>query len=207
MGIMIRGVELELHPEGEALSDHIRREKDFFEAPILDYIRNNFPVHGTILDIGANIGNHSVYFANFLKYRQILAFEPIPENYVLLTINCAHYTGFYPFKFAISKQECLIRLRPNKTNMGASMIDPEGPVEVISLPLDRLSLYDCTLIKLDVEYHEPEVLLGAYVTLQKNKPLILIEDSAQEYAKLLPDYDCIMGWEEEKSYLYKWRGV
>ena len=204
--IFIRGVNLKLHPEGEALSDHIRRENDFFESHILDFIRDNFPVHGTILDVGANVGNHSAYFANFLKYRQILAFEPIPDNYILLVQNCAFYRAFYPFKFAISNQEQLIHLTPNKANMGASMVTPDGEIEVIAIPLDLLNLYDCTLIKLDVEYHEPKVLLGAYKTIEKNKPLILIEDSAEEYAKLLPDYDCIQGWDEDRTYLYKWVG-
>lgn len=205
--VSIRGVNLELHPVGEALSDHIRLKGDFFEAQILDFIGDNFPVHGTILDVGANIGNHSAYFAKFLQYRQLLAFEPVPENYILLVQNCAYYKSFYPFKFALSDHERLIRIEPNKSNMGASQIKDDGSVEVLAIPLDWFCLYDCTLIKLDVEYHEPKVLFGAQNTIQKNKPLILIEDSAKEYEPLLPDYDCIMGWEEEKTYLYKWKNT
>lgn len=208
--VLLRGAELKLHEFGEALSEHIRRENDYFEAEILDYIQGNFPVHGTIVDIGANIGNHSLYFARYLKYRQILAFEPVPDNYILLVSNVARYNGFYPFKFAISNQEKLIHLRPNRTNMGASEVieNPESSdVEVIALPLDRFSLYDVTLMKIDVEWHEPQVLQGAYTTIEKNKPLILIEDSNKEYEKLLPHYECIMAWDHHKTYLYKWRGT
>lgn len=203
--VSIRGIELKLHPEGEALSDHIRRENDFFEAEILDFIKSNFPVHGTIVDIGANIGNHSTYFARFLKYRQILAFEPVPANYVLLAANCAYYNGFYSFKFGITNQEKMLHVFQKFDNMGASMVHEEGTIEVIGIPLDRFSLYDVTLIKIDVEWHEPEVLQGAYATIQRNKPLILIEDVRDEYAELLPDYEKIQSWPQHGTYLYKWK--
>lgn len=202
--VLIRGVELSLHPEGEALSDHIRDRNDFFEVEILEYIKGNFPVHGTIVDIGANIGNHSAYFASFLKYRQILAFEPVPANYILLTKNCAHYRGFYPFKFGITNQEKMLQIEPNRGNMGASEVREGGSVEVIGIPLDRMALYDVSLVKIDVEWHEPEVLQGAYATIQKNKPLILIEDVRDEYGRLLPDYTKIGSWPEHRTYLYKW---
>lgn len=202
---LIRGIPFELHPAGEALSDHIRREKDFFEAEILDYIKDNFPIHGTIVDIGANIGNHSIFFAKFLQYRQILAFEPVPDNYILLTLNCARFQGFYPFKLALGSENKIVNIAPNWENMGASMVDKDGKLEIMAIPLDLISLYDCTLIKIDVEYYEPEVLKGAYLTIQKNKPLILIEDVKEEYSALLPDYECIRQWKEHGTYLYRWK--
>lgn len=203
--VLLRGVEFDLHPEGEALSDHIRREEDFFEAEILDYIRDNHAAHGTIVDVGANIGNHSTYFANFLKYRQILAFEPVPDNFVLLAKNCARYTGVYPFKIAVSNQRDIVSIQTNRSNMGASQVDPNGDVATLAIPIDILGLYDCSLIKIDVEYYEPMVIQGMYNTLRTNHPLILIEDSAKEYAALLPDYELEEGWDEHKTYLYKWK--
>lgn len=199
---LVRGIPFNLHPPGEAVSDAIRRTGDFFEAEILDYLRDYFPEHGTILDIGANIGNHSIYFANFLKYRQILAFEPIPANYILLTENCAFYNAFYPFKFGITDKEKLLRIEPNISNMGASEVRLDGSVEVIGIPLDLLSLYDVTLLKIDVEWHEPEVISGAANLIRKNKPLILIEDVRNEYGGLLTDYKLIKGWPEHRTYLW-----
>lgn len=202
--VSIRGIPFELHPQGEMFSDAIRRDEDFFEAEILDYIADNYPVHGTIVDIGANIGNHSLFFCNKLQYRQILAFEPVPDNYILLTINCARYRGFYPFKFALDSHIGLVNIAPQHSNMGASFVSPEGTIEVVAIPLDLFSLYDCTLIKIDVELYEPEVLRGAYLTISKNRPLILIEDANQEYGHLLPDYKMIKAWPEHKTYLYGW---
>jgi len=202
--VLIRGVNLNLHPIGEALSDHIRRENDFFEAEILDFIRDNFPTHGTILDVGANIGNHSAYFANFLNYRQIVAFEPVPENYVLLVQNCAYYNGFYPFKWAVTDKDTSLRISPKFDNMGASFVNREGTLEVVGVPLDNLSLYDVTLLKIDVEWHEPEVLAGARALIEKNRPLILIEDTKDEYADLFPNYRKIKGWPQHGTYLYRW---
>ena len=62
-----------------------------FEGEELDILFDFLePLHssfraGTALDIGANIGNHSIYFAD--HFRTILAFEPNPTAFALLSFN------------------------------------------------------------------------------------------------------------------------
>ena len=41
--------------------------------------------NGTVLDIGANIGNHSLFFSNY--FYKVLSFEPHPKIFKVLAIN------------------------------------------------------------------------------------------------------------------------
>jgi len=68
--------------------DHIGRQiaaSGYYEKIMLTFIRDNIE-RGTYVDAGANIGNHSVYFAKECLCR-VLAFEPDIENFRLLEEN------------------------------------------------------------------------------------------------------------------------
>jgi hypothetical protein len=68
---------------------------------------------------------------------------------------------------------------------------------------DLLLLQPVTLMKIDVEWYEPQVLLGAKNIMESDKPLILIEDAKGEYAQLLPpEYELLQAWLAHKTYLY-----
>jgi FkbM family methyltransferase len=132
-----------------------------------------------ILDIGANIGNHTVYWAK--AGRSVTAFEPNPPIVKLLRSN-------------ISRNH----LEPNVTvraqALGASeahgsthqILDGNvGSVEVVAgqgeidiVPLDTIVLSRPALIKIDVEGHESEVITGAVRSLQEWRPLVVAEGSA-----------------------------
>jgi FkbM family methyltransferase len=203
--LKIRGIEINLHPD-EALSNHIRRERDFFEADILDYLRDFHGAQKVIVDAGANIGNHAVYFANFLKYDSILCFEPLPDNFRLLELNLA-YPNIELHQLALSDNKATLKMAPNKGNMGASRIYENGSIEIGAITLDSLNLQNVTLLKIDVEGYEPLVLEGAKDTISRCHPLILIEDGNSTYANLLPtNYVLEKSWPKHKTYLYKWTG-
>ena len=56
--------------------------------------------NSTCLDIGANIGNHSVFFANF--FSNIYSFEPYPDSYYLLKFNSKNFNNIKTFNFGAS---------------------------------------------------------------------------------------------------------
>mgnify|MGYP000541176999 CR=1 FL=1 len=190
----IRNIEFKLH-EDEALSNHIRREQDFFEPDILDYLKDHHPTQNLIIDAGANIGNHSIYFANFLKYKEIYCFEPLEVNFRVLKSNLP-YPNIQLFQKALSDKGKTLKMSANTGNMGASKIDLNGDTEVEAITLDSLNLENVSLLKIDVENHEPQVLIGAQETIQRCKPLILIEDWNETYAKLLPNYILEKAWRQ-----------
>jgi FkbM family methyltransferase len=205
----VRGIPFLLH-EDEDLSNAIRRSKDFWEGDILDYIRDNFPTHSVILDIGANIGNHTVYFATYLNYTKIVAFEPVARNFFLLQQNIQKFSGsrLLVYQRGLSDKAEWTGIEPNVGNLGASEIHADGSERVYVDTVDNVAEWwyaPITLMKIDVEWHEPQVLRGAEKTIQKHKPLILIEDTKREYGKLLPDYEMIMAWEHHNTFLYRWK--
>ncbi len=203
--MLIRGIEIALH-ENEDLSNHIRLTGDFFEAEILDYLQDHHKIQKVVLDIGANIGNHTTYFANFLDCGVIMAFEPVPENFELLTRNTRLNMNVICYNTAVSvSSQDNFGMFVNHGNMGASQAHLDGDLRVNSLAIDDLNLDNVSLIKIDVEEHEPAVIAGAEETIQRCRPLILIEDWHREYARLLPDYEIERAWPGHQTFLYRWK--
>lgn len=196
-------VNLFVHDEGEAFSDHIAKEKDFYERNILDYIRDNYPVHDFIIDVGANIGNHSLYFDKYLDYKGVVAFEPVPDNFNLLKENVKNSYSIWCRPEAVGEVTKDVHMTINRSNMGACEINPDGPLKAHQVRLDDIFIPQVTLVKLDAEWSEPGVIEGARYLLSEDQPLVLIEDVNREYEKILPNfYRLLKGWEEHKTYLY-----
>lgn len=205
--VLLRGIELELH-EDEDFSNAIRRDGDFYEADILDYLRDNFNKHDLIIDAGANIGNHTVYFLNFLKSNGIIAFEPWEENFNLLRKNAKSGNVIF-LPYALSNKSGFLNFSPNRQNAGAGEINPEGNERVYAVTLDEALQFvenKVTLLKIDVEWHEPQLIEGAIETIEMDHPLILIEDSALSYHEILEPlgYKLYKEWPHHNTYLWKW---
>jgi hypothetical protein len=60
-----------------------------FEEHELRLCAKYIPPDAVVLDIGANIGLHSVYFAHLVPQGHVLAFEPAIETFQLLAKNVA----------------------------------------------------------------------------------------------------------------------
>ncbi len=72
-------------------TDYIQRiimsRKDYYEIDLLHKIDRYIPENATLLDIGANIGNYSIYWAVEKSAQMIYAFEPIKNTYDMLIKN------------------------------------------------------------------------------------------------------------------------
>jgi FkbM family methyltransferase len=172
-----------------------------FLDPILDNLKE-----GMALDIGANIGNHSIYFSRIFK--SVLAFEPHPQIHALLLFNSKIAPNIQVFNFGLGETTKAIHLNENWDNMGSSSIkhswvEDGGKVLVNLRRLDELELGHETisLIKIDVEGFESSVLLGAKRTIQEYQPLILIEQLESEFiGALTPSIDIL----HEEGYVFCW---
>ena len=167
--------EVILHPSPDYVSDVIRETGDFYEAAILDYLLRTFTRVGAIVDVGAMIGNHTVYFATYLPHSIVHAFEPLAANLTLLRTNVADLNvKVHPL--ALSDHDGTVRLEvPDRTNYGHAVIGSDGEV-VQARPLDAFAFLDVSLIKIDVEGHEAQVLAGAKETIARCQPWLVVED-------------------------------
>lgn len=203
--VHLREVKLELHPPPDYVSDLIRETGDFHEAAILDAIVSRIRP-GLIVDAGAMIGNHAAYFATFVRGATVEAFEPVPANFRLLWDLALRIPSINPRRMALSDHFGNVRLLTEPGNLGHSQISPDGEIGALATPLDSYRFADVSLLKIDVEGHEREVLAGARQTIERWHPLVLIEDWPGEgYGELLSGYRLAAEWQEaHQTYLYEW---
>lgn len=134
------------------------------------------------LDIGANIGNHALFFLTMLD--EVWAFEPNPKIYKLLKINCEG-TAIRTFNYGLSDRNETVYIQINRNNQGASRIlntasfEPNDSVKAIEVrrlddiyPIQKSKI---SLIKIDVEGYEFQVISGAKKTLERESPVVIFE--------------------------------
>ncbi len=138
----------------------------------------------TALDIGANIGNHSLYFSD--HFHKVLSFEPNPRTYKLLLLNAELVSNVQCFNEGLSDADTELRLETSSTNSGRSAItagDNASARLVRVKPLDSVidPSENVRLIKIDVEGHEERALIGAEETIRRNQPVILFEQHKEDF--------------------------
>ena len=155
----------------------------FFEAEALDVFSSLLPDGPrSIIDVGANIGNHTIYFAKHASADVVYPIEPNPEAIALLRENIAlnqvddridtrgigYGAGRQYGRYAIERTE--------ENNLGSTAIEESaaGDLEVVSL--DEI-IGDARVhgLKIDAEGMEFEVLAGATETISRERPLIWVE--------------------------------
>lgn len=157
----------------EYVGNTMAETRKFWEVEWLEKAVKLYPVQKTVVDIGAHIGSTSLFFKHFLKPEKLVAIEPAQDNYMLLFQNL---TDAICLKMALSNKsgDGFIRNPLEGLSAGIYKLDSDG--EPVSLrTLDSLNLDDVTLIKIDVEEHEKEVLEGGLETLKRCRPVIMLE--------------------------------
>jgi FkbM family methyltransferase len=179
-----------LHADGEFISDYIRRKGCFYELPLLHYLKKTTSFD-RVIDVGANIGNHSRFFAN--SGGSIFSIEPIKRNFELLQKNAPAATAF---NVGVGKECGSLEFVTYESCLGNSYaldafdgeIRPWGEgvnKEVVNVvTLDSLEVDAPTLVKMDVEGFELNALIGAKETLTSTKNIHLcIEIHTEETLK------------------------
>ncbi len=152
----------------------------FFELEELRFLKGRIPQGGAIIDVGANVGNHSVYFSRFLRPQRLIVFEANPQLLFVLRKNLEANgvaeadAGFLGLAVGGDERRYTLEIRdPN--NLGAGRLAGSARGEIRSVALDTVILEHVDLIKIDVEGMELEVLAGAARTIERSRPCILAE--------------------------------
>ncbi len=167
--------------------DHIQRviagTGGFYEAEMLEDLRERLAPGGLFVDVGANIGNHALFAAAVCGAR-VLAFEPSPKLAEHCAANLdANGVGERATVFRLGVGSCKgrARLRPGPAgNAGMTRLEAgQGEVEVVRLD-DVLEGMSPAAIKVDVEGMEAAVLLGAQETILRTRPVLYVETATAE---------------------------
>lgn len=159
------------------ISDHIRRSGQPYEATLVAIVRELTRPGSTILDVGANLGNHTIYWAK--AGRRVIAFEPNPETRSALAESVRlngleERVDICPVALGSAREAGTLRafLEHNK---GAIAVEPATAGEVQIIRLDDLNVSKFSVMKIDVEGAEGSVITGARETIRRIRPIIIAE--------------------------------
>lgn len=163
-----------------------------YEPFFLSIIKKHINIGDVFIDIGGNIGHHSL-FASLLVggSGKVIAFEPIERLYSQFqkSIEINNFKNIELFNFGCGDEEKEFEIFFKKENMGASSIvdrkRSDGSETIkIAVPDKFLSGEPkINFIKIDVEGFEYNVLRGLTEIIIKHHPKILIEYTPSYYAK------------------------
>lgn len=146
---------------------------------------SNAPASGIVVDVGANLGWHTVHAAQYQAVETVVAFEPDAFNNWLLDRNLAlnKVDKAVVSASAVGAHKGLARLyRYRSTNFGRhTLLTDYGygsrlvPQVDLDSALQALGLGDrhVLVLKIDVEGYEPAVIEGAARTLARTDAVVM----------------------------------
>lgn len=216
----------EFHFTGYSDKDYvcnaIRRFGKFYEYDLLEFLYKSRIKGGMFIDIGANIGNHSVYFGKYLA-DFVVCIEPLKRLIPILELNLRQNNIFnyriYPIGLgaewgmanAILPPErdynadlCQMQLSMNANgNIVIERLDDiaEGFLDSIYFK-NHNEILPIKFIKIDVEYMELDVLKGAIETIKKHKPQMMIEIHTPAEKQKIDSFLIPFGYKSGGKYAY-----
>lgn len=209
-----RGYPKELHGVAIRLDESLRRFNTGGEEAVQTVLESRLSAGDTYVDIGANFGLHAMLAAHYVgPTGQVIAFEPVPENLRLLHRNLklndfdSRCEIFACALTAEGGSEVEMTIEPGLSPAASLAENFAGEkIRVQTRTLDACLDRDTptpSLIKIDVEGAEHDVLKGASETLKKS-PDLLIEvhtfalPSFESSPEKLSQYLAEFGYVEER---------
>jgi FkbM family methyltransferase len=142
----------------------------FYEHRMLGYI-TRVAKAGVFIDVGANCGHHTLYFALFAPSTKVCAFEPPPEHVALIRHNVA--ANALEAKVAVMPFGAAETYRAFRMETNAALF----PAQITGqcLPVDDYVEGPVSVLKVDVEGMELEALKDARRILAAHKPRVFVE--------------------------------
>jgi FkbM family methyltransferase len=215
---------------------HILSE-GLFEKGLLDLLRDLCQKTGhteLMIDVGANIGNHTVALASVFK--RVEAIEPHPVLFRVLEANTlynhlshvrCHNAGLAnentsgtltasPDNHAMNRVRERSQLAPEIVGLTSAQFSDEYPIELLSAREfigQFASQLDRTFIKIDVEGMEQEIISAIEPLLREHKPLVGFEWFTESQPQLtqivcsIPDYEVWVIRVHDSGHSHLWRAI
>lgn len=185
----------------------------FYELDSLIYLSNLLNRFDNeemvILDAGANIGNHTLFFSSQIEDSHLVAFEMNPETFEYLRDNVERNSlkNVTIVNNGLSNEErqCAI-IERTRDPLGGAQVDLSRDGSVQLTTIDKFfenfePAGPVRLLKLDVEGHELQCLNGAKEFLRRERPLIFLECKEEKECevlfRLMEDLDFEAVWTAE----------
>ena len=198
--------------KGEEIFRGIQKPCKYMEQSLLEkWFLSRVEGIRCVYDIGANLGNHTVYFATHAKQAKVFSFEPMPVTFAMLKRNVeqnglSDRVTLFPFALGAGESSAHMKL-PIDNDLGRATITAQeedvstqgigskDTQEVSVKRLDDLNLPPPDFVKMDVERYELQVFKGMERTLREASPVLWIEilrTSADNQEKF--EFLCSLGY-------------
>ena len=161
------------------LKSKLRDARGLYDFETVEAALAEVKQHRTAVDAGAHIGMITKQLAG--KFRDVLAFEPDRRMYEFLGWNMEQIGNVRRFPIALGSETKRARLSHDGVNHNScGFIDHVGDPGrnwSLVLPLDAFGMADVDLIKIDVEGGECDVIDGAAQTIERCRPVVVIEEN------------------------------
>jgi FkbM family methyltransferase len=168
---------------------------------------------GMVVDIGANFGIYSEFFARRLHVRKVLAVEPIPSLAAYLTKILPANVEVLNVALSDSSGTAKIRIPCSDKVVYESLATIEAGNVLSNLSFKEYMvklarLDDCvkekvSFLKIDVEGHEAAVLRGACRVLENDRPNVLVEIEDRHNPNSFAEIMAIMKKLDYRCYYYR----
>ena len=152
----------------------------FFEAMELEELRKVVRPGARIVDVGANTGNHTIFFAGPMKAASVTPLEPLPAAADALRAsvmrNGLKNVDLSHLGIGIADKPGRARLVFSaRGGLGATSLEPDQAGEIGVATLDSVLSGHVDFLKVDVEGMEMSVLAGSQGLIAQSRPRIFIE--------------------------------
>lgn len=196
--ITVEGVSLRMYlPDpDDHIPNRIVRRASLYADKELQRIASLVGTGRSILDIGANIGNHAVYFGTLMQARRIVCYEPQPDIVPILERNIA-LNDIPATVRPVALGEVTGTMAMSDTregNTGATGFAPDETGTVQAVRLDDEGHDAVDFIKIDVEGAEPAVIAGGMELIRRDRPMIMAEVLTEDVRRRIDEMLLPLGY-------------
>lgn len=182
--------------------------EQFYEQWMLTNIKELPYRKGVWLDIGAHVGNHTIFFSTQCHADEVWAYEPVKSTFEILKQNVANNPGntVRLFNCAVGSKKGTCRILENKKRSGQSKVTKGKGVTPMEIVGDIVATV--ALIKIDVEGLEFEVLKGAMPVIERDFPELFVEtfEPMESVLQMLPkEYQFVQRFNNAPTYHFSAR--
>lgn len=173
------------------------RQGRFYEAADLARVAALVPPGATVLDVGANVGNHALFLAMFTGAQRVVVVEPNPLALEPLVANVLanRMQGLIDLDhlgFGLGEADSTgWGMKKHDRNLGATKMAAGQGDLVVRKGDHAFPDLDPALVKIDVEGMELPVLRGLEALIARARPTLFLEvheDNAGGFAQWVADH-------------------
>jgi len=141
-----------------------------------NYILSLVDKKRTVIQAGGNVGVFPKRLAQ--HFMSVYTFEPVRFNYECLLKNIEGIYNIVPYNKGLSDKEQNTHIKwKHENNCGAVRLSEDDDGDIKLITLDSIEIIDVDMIWLDVEGFEYKALQGAKQTIEKYRPVIILENN------------------------------